>query len=119
VCVNTFRERYCVACGCRPDRFVAQLFWRALHPHARVLVPLISFLQPEYFAPDRELLARVAAARTLRELNEEIRDFTLDSRNRGWWRRRAHVRLSTHRLRALARAHLPMMRRGPENGLAA
>jgi len=117
--VNTFRERYCLARGCRPDRFVAQLFWRALHPHARLLVPVISFLEPEYFAPDRELLGRVGQTRTLRELNEELRDFTLDSRNRGWWRGRAHVRISTQRLRALARAHLTTIASGPANGLAA
>lgn len=77
-----------------------------------VLAPLISFFHPEYFAVDRELIARAACACTLRELNEEIYDYAHDSRNHGWWRGRAHFRLSTHRLRALARVHLPTMPRG-------
>lgn len=77
-----------------------------------LLAPFISLLAPEYFAADRELIARAACARTLRELNEEIRDYADDSRNHGWWRGRAHVRLSTHRLRAVARGHLPTMPHG-------
>lgn len=110
--VNTFREHYCVACDCRPDNFRRHIFWRCLHPHVWVLAPFISLFHPEYFAADRGLIARAACARTLRELNEEIRDYADDSRNHGWWRGRAQVRLSTHRLRALARVHLPTMAHG-------
>lgn len=107
--VNTFRERYCIACDCRPDRFGREIFRRCLHPHAWIAVSWLVPLWPEYFAADRELIARVACARTLGDINEEIRDYAHDRRNHGWWRGRAHLRLSTRRLRALARAHLPTM----------
>lgn len=117
--VNTFREHYCVACDCRPDRFIRQVFWRCLHPHAFLIAPLVSLFQPEYFAADRELIARVATARTLREVNEEIHDYVRDHRNAGWWRGRAHLRLSTHRLRALARPYLPTLARDRGHELAA
>lgn len=40
------------------------------------------------------------------QLNEELADYVVDRRNRGWWRRRARVRVSTQRLRRLARSHL-------------
>ena len=40
------------------------------------------------------------------QLNEELADYVVDRRNRGWWRRGARVRVSTQRLRRLARSHL-------------
>ena len=40
------------------------------------------------------------------QLNAELGDYVVDRRNRGWWRRRARVRVSTQRVRRLARSHL-------------
>lgn len=102
----TFREKYCAASGCRPEEFPCRLFWRCLHRHAVPLVPLITALHPDYFSPDRELISLVARTRTMKELNEEIRDFMNDTRNHRWWRMRVHVRVSTQRLRRVARPYL-------------
>lgn len=117
--VNTFRERYCFACDCRSDHFGREIFRRCLHPHAWLAVPALMLLQPEFFAADRELIARVACARILGDINEEIRDYAHDLRNCNWWRGQAQLRLSTRRLRALARAHLPTMAAERTTGLAA
>ena len=88
------------------ENFNEHLFWRCLHRHAVLLAPLFARLNANYFAPDRDLIARAALARTMPELNEEIRGFIDDVRNRCWLRRRGRVRVSTRRLRREARPFL-------------
>ncbi len=88
------------------EEFASFLFWRCLYRRAVPLVPLLRAMDPDYFAPDRELIARVARVQTMRELGEELRDFSEDSRNRSWLRRFGRVRLSTRRVRRVARAFL-------------
>ena len=100
--LSTFREKYCAACGCDREAFAARLFWRCLHRHALPLAPIIAVVQPDYFARDRELIALAGKARTMRELNEEIRLYVDDARNYRWWPRQARVRRSTRRLRRIA-----------------
>ena len=70
------------------------------------LAPLLASLDANYFAPDRDLIARVAHTRTMPELNEEIYEFINDVRNRRWLRMRGRVRVSTSRLRREARPFL-------------
>ena len=81
--VNSLRERFCAAHGCRPDDFVRVVFWRCLHRHAVPLAPVCAALHADYFAADRDLITSAGRVRSLRELNEEIRDFMLDARNTG------------------------------------
>ena len=69
--------------------------------------PLLLVMRPEFFALDRELLGGVSRAATWQQLEEEIRDYTMDARNRSWWRRRGRCRLSTRRLRRIAAHYLP------------
>lgn len=111
--MSTFRERYCESCRCRPEEFPTRIFWRCLHPHAVPFVPFLSALQSDYFAPDRDLILNASRARSMRELDEDIRDYMQDSRNHRWWRMRAHVRLSTQRLRGLARRYFAEEDAGP------
>lgn len=104
--MSTFQEKYCAARGCRGDEFVPQIFWRALHRHALVIAPVAATMDRDYFALDRELIAVVGRARTMGELDEELRDFRHDERNHHWWRMRARLRLSTRRLRRIAGTYL-------------
>lgn len=76
-------------------------------------MPFLSALQSDYFAPDRDLILNASRARSMRELDEDIRDYMQDSRNHRWWRMRAHVRLSTQRLRGLARRYFAEEDAGP------
>ncbi len=80
-----------------------RLFRRSLHVHARPLAPLVRLLWPGHFELDRELVAQVARARSMRQVDEELRAYTDDVRNREWWRRHARVRVSARRLRREAR----------------
>jgi hypothetical protein len=52
---------------------------------------------------DREVIARVARARSMREVDDELRTYSDDVRNREWWRRHGRVRVSARRLRREAR----------------
>ncbi len=116
--VTTLRELYCLANDCAPTQFVGRVFWRTLYPQALLLAPVVTLFHRDYFQVDRELIVRIGGIRTWGELNEEIRDYVLDSRTQGWWRRRMHVRLSTRRLRALAQLHLPEISRRSRRAFA-
>lgn len=106
--VKSFQTLYCAAHRCRKDEFVHHVFWQCLHRHAVFLAPLVALLHWDYFRVDRELITLAGRVRTLRELNEELRDFMQDRRNHGWWRQRVLVGLSVHRLRHLGRRFLPV-----------
>ena len=111
--MKTFVEIYCAEQRCAPRTFAWRVFWRCLHRCALPIAPLALVLFPHHFAPDWELLRAAARCASLRQLDEEIRDFVADSANRSWWRRVARVRLSTQRVRRLARRYLPAPTRPP------
>ena len=82
--------------------------WRGLW--LRVLPPVLGLVWRDYFSVDHGLIGCIGSVRSMGQLNAELGDYVVDRRNRGWWRRRARVRVSTQRLRRLARSHL-----GPRN----
>jgi len=105
----TFRERYCAAHGCPPGAFRGRLFWLCLHRHALPLAAVSGWSRERgYWAVDHELIANAGEVKSIRQLDEEIRDYVRDHRNSGWWRRTAHVRLSTRRLRGFAVHYLSL-----------
>lgn len=88
---------------CRDEEFARRVLWLCLHRHTWPVARVLALVNRSYFAADLELIAQAGQSETLAQLQEELRDFVYDSRNLGWWRRTARVRLSTHRLRALGR----------------
>ena len=104
--VTTFLEKYCAARGCRREEFIPHLFRRSLHRHALLLALVVAAVRHNHFAPDQELIGLAGRARTMRELDDERRDFRHDARNRHWWRTRARLRVSTRRLRRIAGLYL-------------
>lgn len=111
--MKTFAEIYCAAHRCSPRAFTWFAFWRCLHLCALPIAPLALWFFPQHFAADWELIRAAARCSSLRQLDEEIRDFVADSSNRSWWRRVARLRLSTQRVRRLARLYLPSAIRPP------
>ena len=67
---------------------------------------MIGLVWRDCFLVDHESIRAFGSVRSKGPLNEELADYVVDRRNRGWWRRRARVRVSTQRLRRLARSHL-------------
>jgi len=64
-------------------------------------------MESDYFNADRELIRGAGSAVTMAQVKEEIRDYFLTAHNGGWLRRIWSVRVSTNRLRRLARIYLP------------
>ncbi len=104
--VESFKERYCAATGCAERAFTGQVLWACLYRGAWPWALWARFAAPEFFAADRELIDAVGGAKSLAQVERELRDFSTDSRNREWWRRVVRLRISTRRLRRLARRYL-------------
>ncbi len=100
---KTLVDRLCESGRCDPAEGVRRLFRRSLHLHARPLSPVVLLLWPGHFELDRELVAQVARARSMREVDDELRSYVGDVRNREWWRRHGRLRISARRLRREAR----------------
>jgi hypothetical protein len=105
--MQSFEQLYCERNGCDVRRFRRQLFLAILPWQARLAIPLVGGCRGRYFAPDQNLIAAVGEAKALRCVTEEIRDFFMDPENSRWIRRVARVRVSTTRLREIARLYLP------------
>lgn len=102
---KTLAEAFCARHGCTLAQFRARMFWRTLHWHA---VPVAPFLRlGNFFAADEDLVAGCGRARSMHDLRDEIEEYRFHPLNHGWLRRRLGLRISTQRLRALARNYLP------------
>jgi len=115
--VKSLQELFCAEQRCDEGQFARKVFWRALPPHARFFVPLLGGFDAKYFTADRELITGAGRATTMEQLRAETVDFMLDANNQGWFRQRARIRVSTTRLKRLARRLLPETdRRMPSGG---
>ncbi|MEI6861501.1 MAG: hypothetical protein WCL04_04535 [Verrucomicrobiota bacterium] len=103
----TFAEAWCAKHGIAPADFAAAVLPRVLHLPARLVMPLCRFFNANHFAADMDLVRAAGALRRVRDLADEITDFTHHPANTGFLRRVLRLRVSTHRLRALMRATLP------------
>lgn len=103
--MKTWEEAYCDRHRCTPAQFRRRVFWFALHRHAVPLAPLL--LIGEHFAADHDLIIACGRVKTMRHIWEELEDHRCHPQNIGWLRRQAGLRVSTHRLRRLARDYLP------------
>ncbi len=104
--VKTFKQIYCEEHRCQPPAFFQKIFWRCLPPLAIPFVPFVGGMQSGYFDADRELIRAVGTATSMAEVRDEIRDYFSHPQNRGWLRRVWNIRVSTHRLKRLARLYL-------------
>jgi len=105
--MKSFEEFFCEAHGCSAEQFRRKVFWRTLTWRGRLLAPFLGGSTGQHFGPDRSLIAGVSRATDMAQIRTEIRDYFEDSLNRGWLRQVADVRVSTRRVRNLARRYLP------------
>jgi hypothetical protein len=96
----TLAELYCKRTGCPPEKFSRRIFWRTLHWHALPLAPFL--MVGGYFEADRSLIKACGGASRMREIRDEIREFSYHPQNSNWLHRRAKLRISTQRLGRLA-----------------
>lgn len=99
----TFKTAYCTAHACPPEHFGRRVFRKVIHRRAMPASLVLWVLHPGFFQADFELIQAAGEAADARQLEEHLQDYRLDSRNLHWARRRAFLRISTRRLRRLAR----------------
>jgi hypothetical protein len=95
---KTIEELYCASHKATREQFRKRTFWKCLRRRAIPLAPAILVLDRGYFAPDREMIAYVGMATTMAQVQDELRDYFLDSQNRRWLREHLKVRVSSRRV---------------------
>ncbi len=105
--ISTFEESFCEQHGLERERFARVVFKQVLYRRARAVAWLFAIFNGDYFAADYELINAVSQLSRLREFNHEAERFNYHPGNRGWFRRKLCIRISTNRLRQLIKATLP------------
>ncbi len=105
--MDTFEDIFCERHETSPAEFTKRVFWKCLHRRAILVVPILSLLRPNYFDPERALIARVRYAEKMNQVWEELREYFTHPNSQGWLRRKAGIRISGRRLIAFARVYLP------------
>jgi hypothetical protein len=100
--IQSFRDLYCARYDCAAGDFETAVLWRCLNPKSLPLARMLWRMNPEYFAPDLELIRHVQDVTSLDELRGEFGAFCYHHPNAGWLRKRLKVRLSGQSLTNLA-----------------
>lgn len=103
---RTFAELYCEQHGLSIDAYARTVLRKTLYWHARPLAPLINFVSSEYFAPDRDFVEDVGRLRHYHEFIGCGLDFSHHPENRGFLRSVLRLRVSTEKMRVLAKSLL-------------
>lgn len=102
---RNFRQAYCEKFGCLPADYANKVFWRCLYPHARLLAPLLLWLNKGYFELSFQTIHELGETANYNDFKAELDGFTLANRNaRSLLRKRLRVRVSGRRLMALQAA---------------
>lgn len=103
---KTLAELYRARHGLNADECVESLLHASLYPHARLLARWLRLIRPRHFAADYEFVMSVGCLRRFRDFPVEADEFAQHPDNRGLLRRTLNLRVSTRRLRRLARQTL-------------
>lgn len=99
----TFKTAYCTAHACPPEHFGRRVFRAVLHRRVLPASVALRMLNPDFFQADFDLIRAAGEATNAHQLEEYLQEYRLDSCHLHWARRRAFLRVSTRRLRRLAR----------------
>jgi hypothetical protein len=112
---QSFAELYCAQNKIEPSRYERELLFRSLYPHARLVIWLILLTKPELMAADTDFVRSVGALRRFRDFENEAQEYAHHPGNRGFWRERCYVRVSTRALRRMVKETLhPSLASGTE-----
>ena len=100
---STFAQRYCQKHGIAETQFCPALILQALHLPSRWFAVLLLRMRPQLYELEFELARYCGQQSNRRSLENELREYQYDSRNRGFWRDVLRQRVSTQRLRRLFR----------------
>lgn len=102
--MSNFSQRYCQARGLPPELYARDVLRRTLHPPALLLYRPISFVLPDFFAADRELVNSAAWLVRESDLDLDFAEYRYHPGNQSALRRALGLCISTARLRRLVRA---------------
>jgi len=105
--VKTLEQIFCEERRCAPDRFRRRLFWQSLPVPIRPIAWILGGYGSPMFAADRELIDAVGLAHTVEDVREDVRDYFMNSENRRLARRVFRLRISTQRMKTIAKSYLP------------
>ena len=75
-----------------------EMLRRTFYPRALVIAPVIRLLSPGFFDADRDFVRGVGLIRRVGDLGDEVTEFHLHPRNRGFLRRALKIRVSCQRV---------------------
>lgn len=99
--MKTFAQLYAAQNGLPPGEAERDIFLRCLHPHARLLRPLLDFAVPLNFSADRDLIRNVALLTDPHEFRYDAAAHRHHPEAGGLWRRGLLLRVSMRRLHHL------------------
>ncbi len=102
--MKTLADAYAEQHGCAIEDFRWAAFWAALHRHAFLVVPFLCWT--DFFDVDLELVSTCGRARSMREVQEALVDYSHHPRNSSWFRRVLRMRVSSRRMKVLARKYM-------------
>jgi hypothetical protein len=101
---RNFKSLACEAFQWPSEEYEDRLFRITLYRHAYFLAPLLSFLNPEFFREDWDLVRDLATASSHREVVAELnRFYGRNVRDRNWSRKWFSLRISGKRVQRLSR----------------
>ncbi len=99
----TFAELFCAQRGVAPADYPAAAFRAALHPPARLFLPLLNALDSDFFAADHDLIANVGQLTSTGDLDLDFEEHRYHPKNQSRLRRFFLLSVSTERLSRLVR----------------
>ncbi len=98
-----FQELYCEQHSLTPEQYSRHLRSRALYPHARIFVPILTLFDSDYLAADNDFVDDVAQLKRYNDFFSASFQYIHHPVNRGFLRRRCRLRVSTERMRRIVR----------------
>jgi hypothetical protein len=95
---RTFGEIFCERHNLPPESYIPEMLQRTLYPRARMVAPVIRLFAPGFFDADRDFVRAVGLIRRMEDLGDEVTEFHLHPRNRGFLRRALKIRVSCQRM---------------------
>ena len=95
---RTFGEIFCERYHLPPESYIPEMLQRTLYPRARMVAPVIRLFVPGFFDEDRDFIRGVGLIRRMEALGDEVTEFHLHPRNRGFLRRALKIRVSCQRV---------------------
>lgn len=99
---GSFKERFCLAARCQPDRYEWRVLRRCRHRRSWLPYFLVKWLAPHLYADDLALIQLVAGSTNMADFRWTVQGHVDRYPVRGFWRRHLRLRMSRGHLLELA-----------------